>query len=141
MKKYTPICLILLLFFNCQSNDGYQQINMNGDWYVKNIKGGLTGTNETFEFGVLKLSFDSSNMSLTISKSNNITNSQEELFYREFGLENSNLTDSNYNISLIDGMKTLFINNIKIGNIEIKENSLLIDKGIDLDGLLIELVK
>lgn len=138
---YTPIYLIVLLFFNCQSNYGYQQININGDWYVKNIKGGLMGTNETYEVGVLKLSFDSSNMSLTISKSNNITNSQEELFYREFGLENSNLTDFNYNISLIDGMNILFINNIKIGNIEVKENSLLIDKGIDLDGLLIELVR
>lgn len=138
---YTFVCFLLLSFSNCQSDNENQEINIEGNWQMKNIRGGLTGINENYGLGVLTLKFDSSNMSLIISKSDDITTSQEELFYREFEFENSDFTSTDYNISVLEGLNTLFVDNVKIGNMEIRGNSLFIDKGIALDGVLIELTK
>jgi len=132
--KLSLLMILSLVFFtNCNNNDDSNKTEtLNGIWNLKNVFGGLQGTNIDYSPGEVKWNFNMGNNTLIIE--NNIISTGPEDIY-------AGLDSGTYNIRIEQNgdTDTLFINDTKRGVIILLNTSnLKIDDGLAADGFVTE---
>ena len=133
MKRLIPILIFsLCLCFNCSTdeiNAPFQTSNIDGEWELTNVTGGLQGVDINYSPGEVKWDFDTSTSTLTVT--NLIISTCPEDIYsgHDTGVYNFNIVSAN-------GIDTLYIDSVERGVITISNNMLQIDDGLATDGFL-----
>lgn len=132
--KLSLLMILSLVFFtNCNNNDDSNKTEtLNGIWNLKNVFGGLQGTNIDYSPGEVQWNFNMEYNTLIIE--NNIISTGPEDIY-------AGLDSGTYNIRIEQNgdTDTLFINDTKRGVIILLNTSnLKIDDGLAADGFVTE---
>jgi hypothetical protein len=119
------------ILISCKDDDTSAPTGkIKGTWYLKNVSGSLLGVNINYKRGDVIWHFEGAK-SLVIE--NNIMNLGSQNIHA--GPQSGTY---NYEIQVVDGSQTLFINNSKIGVLLIRGNKLQIDDGLAADGYMKE---
>jgi hypothetical protein len=122
-----------IAFTGCNSDDdnSTQKETMSGVWNLKNVRGGLLGIDIDYSQGEVNWNFNLESGTLIVQ--NNITSTGPEAIY-------SGPASGTYSfeITQIDGIQTLLINNIDNGTIILLNDNLKLDDNIAADGFIRE---
>jgi len=128
------IVFILSLMFltslaSCDSHEGLNDDeNLIGSWNLIHISGGVDGRNLTFVPGLIIWTFNEDTHMVTIINSS------------ENGLSVLQSGTYSYAIEGAGNDKTIIVDGLNLGNIEISQNQISIDQRV-ADGILLELTK
>ena len=131
------IIVITLLFNSCCNQDDGNPVenSLKGKWYVVEIIGGFTGTNATFQEGVISWGFNSAENTLHIVNYSN-DDSVESLF--ETGTYTYGVQTNTATPELCE--ETIILDNIDFGCFKIENDELIISQ-IESDGYYIKLIR
>ena len=128
MKYYKLIILLTFFYlFNCSDNDTPDSPEViDVYWNLVNVNGGISGTNEDFNEGIIKWTFNEFAGTLKI-ENNNTDDTKPD------GIESGNYT---YNIitSGTSSKTYLVIDDSEIGSIVVTANELVIDENERSEG-------
>lgn len=135
MKMRIVLLLILMSGVGCVtscSNDDDASIQVEslaGIWNLKNVRGGLQGIDIDYTVGQVQWNFNTN----TLIIENNIATTGPEDIY-------AGLDSGTYNFTVMEngGVRTLFIDNVERGVLDVSENNLKIDDGLEVDGFITE---
>ena len=118
----------------CDKDDDSPKVDaIKGVWNLKNVNGGLLGININYTKGEVIWNFNGTGS--LIVENNIVTTGPEDIFA---GFDSGTYE---YEIKTEDHAQILYINHVKRGQIDIASNTLLIDDGLAVDGLLTEFEK
>lgn len=121
--------LLLTSVTSCHSNeDSNSDYGLDGQWNLTHVSGGLAGVNKSFEPGLIVWTFNEHTGMVAI-----VNNSDDGFSMLESG---------NYAFLIEDegDYKTISIDGMILGNIDISQTNIMIDQRIS-DGFLLELTK
>ena len=128
------IVFILSLMFltslaSCDSHEGLSdEENLIGSWNLIHVSGGVDGRNLIFEPGLIIWTFDDNTHEVTI-----VNNSENGLSVFQSGIYS-------YSLVQIGNHKSITIDDVYFGQIEISSNQVKIDQKV-VDGIILELAK
>jgi len=137
MKLKTLFFFVIILSFATSCNDDDESIpenGMSGTWKLKNVSGGLRGTNIDYNEGDVYWKFNLTDGILNVQ--NNILTTGPENIYS--GLATGTYP---YKIENENEIKILFIKGSRRGSILLKDNNLFIDDGLAADGFLTTFIR
>lgn len=131
MKVKLIVVIISFLFVSCQ-NDEEQNIevqthSIEGSWNLKLVFGGFMPVNIDYNIGDVKWTFNTEDANVII-ENNVLTTGPEDI---HAGPDSGTYS---YEIQLLNGEETLYIEGEEVGVILIEGNNLDIDNGLALDG-------
>ena len=130
--KATLFILSLIFLTSLASCDSHESLsdeeNLMGTWNLIHVSGGVDGRNLVFEPGLIIWTFNDNTHKVTI-----INSSENGLSVFQSGIYS-------YSIERVGNYKTITIDGIHFGQIEISQNQVLIDQKV-ADGVLLELKK
>ncbi|TDP59158.1 hypothetical protein [Flavobacterium dankookense] len=133
----TLLLLLVLTQFSCnddERNDNFEN-QINGQWRLTKVAGGLVGINHTFDPITIVWTFNTSNNTVTIVNNNpddSIIYDGFETGVYEYQIENNPVSNLCDDVITIDG--------IEMGCIDIVNNKLVIDQSFS-DGFQLEFIE
>ena len=130
------LLLTLTAFVSCNNDDDntIQNETISGIWHLKNVSGGLQGTNIDYTKGEVKWTFGESDGTLTVE--NNIDNTGPEDIFA--GLDSGVYA---YEVQKLGQTDVLNVEGNAMGTILLSSASLKIDEGVAVDGLIREFIR
>ena len=131
MKAIVFILSLMLLtsLTSCDNHDGLSdEENLIGSWNLIHVSGGVDGRNLIFEPGLIIWTFDDNTHEVAI-----VNDSENGLSVFQSGIYS-------YSLVQIGNHKSITIDEVYFGQIEISSNQVKIDQKV-VDGIILELAK
>ncbi len=129
------LTLLLTVFMSCSNDDNSaENETLSGVWHLKNVSGGIQGTNIDYEEGEVKWAFRESDNAVVV-ENNIMTTGPEDIFA---GLDSGVYE---YEIQQLGQTKMLYVDGNVMGAILFSSGNLKIDEGSDVDGLVKEFTR
>lgn len=130
MRKFLMIAIVLIsaLSIGCSNDDDTNDENktptLNGKWNLVNVSGGIQGIDQDFQKGTVVWDFNQSDETVTI-----INNNQLQGVYDGFPSGTYS-----YGITSPADAEVLVVNEISLGTVDLKINTLTIEQ-LAIDGV------
>ncbi|MEO1484344.1 MAG: hypothetical protein AAFU57_01265 [Bacteroidota bacterium] len=137
MKTISILAAIAVstLFLSCNNDDDATPVGtISGTWKMQNVSGGLQGVDIDYREGDVDWTFDTD--SQTVRVENRILTTGPEDIYA--GPETGSYP---YEIQQLGETQILYLNDDVMGGIILSTNTLTIDSGADVDGLVTVFVR